>query len=506
MRLCSPLLLSVVLSGVTAFAAPADLRPPPAGHWALDVTGKVTAATLANLDAIAQDVESSGAGQLGICVTNSTGGKAPRPFATEVFNRWGVGHHGANDGILLFVALGDHKAEIVLGDGARLTSAQTDVVMQFDLVPRFKRGAVDEGLLAGATSLARLMKLAVVEARVDETLQAYVKRERMFPERSPRSWVVDLTGGLSASNRAELELVANDAYTENAGRLFYLLVESTASQPTLEALARVFLAQVKVLSSQPVGVVAWDRTSRQLALVLPDQVTRTPYDVAWVRSRERELSAHASRMQMEGMVQAGHLVTTLLSHGVPPRPTEEVLAEAIDQHSWSISGFGLLGVIGSFVGFRRWNRRRSRTCEGCHQPRQLLLSVAEKKYLDPGQVKEESLGSVDYDVWWCGRCDDALVLDYSALFTSYGRCPQCGRKTKQSQSSTVQYATEYSGGLVQVDESCANCSYKNSYTRTTARLSSSSSSSSDSSWGSSSSSDSSFGGGSSSGGGSSGSW
>jgi uncharacterized protein len=149
---------------------------------------------------------------------------------------------------------------------------------------------------------------------------------------------------------------------------------------------------------------------------------------------------------------------------------------------------------------KRWNRKRTRRCEKCQNPRQLLGEEVEDKHLDSAKQTEESVGSVDYDVWWCGRCQDVLVLRYGAFFTSYSDCPQCNAKTKRSSTTTETSATEYSCGSERIDETCANCSFTNSFTRTTAMLSSSSSDSS------SSSSDSSFGGGDSSGGGSSGSW
>jgi uncharacterized protein len=109
--------------------------------------------------------------------------------------------------------------------------------------------------------------------------------------------------------------------------------------------------------------------------------------------------------------------------------------------------------------------------------------------------------SVDYDVWWCERCRDPLVLRYGKIFTFYSGCPSCRAKTLSSSTTTITRATEYSGGSERVDQKCAHCNYRNSFTRSTPRITRSSSSSS-----SSSSSRSSFGGGSSSGRGSSGSW
>jgi uncharacterized protein len=104
---------------------------PPKGHWGSDETGRVLGPTLAAFDAIAQELDQSGRGQLGLAVVGSTAGAPPRAFAAQVFNAWGIGHGGHNDGVLLFLALDDRKAEIVLGDGFPAgTSSLADRVMR----------------------------------------------------------------------------------------------------------------------------------------------------------------------------------------------------------------------------------------------------------------------------------------------------------------------------------------------------------------------------------------
>jgi uncharacterized membrane protein YgcG len=502
MRTCA---LSLCLGAFAALASPGPtgLRPPPKGHWARDFTGKVSASTLGKLDAIAESVDASGDGQLGICVTDSTNGQVPRTFATTVFNAWGVGHAGRDDGILLFVALSDRKAEIVLGSNTSVTSSQTDLVMANEVVANFKRGQVDEGLLAAAQALAGLMSDASARSApaptrgVDEVLMAYVRHERAFPEHSPRTWVVDLSNVLTASKRAALDGVANEVYADSKGRVFFLVVDIKGDAPSLETLAKQLQAQVQPVSKLPLGIVAWDQASSGLLLLTPPGVVDSKYAFDIVQARQADLADRIFASPSEGLAQAGRAVSELLTRGVPPRPTTEVLRQGLEEHQAPVLGALGLGFFGGFLGLRRWSRRRPRTCEHCHAPRERLDEQADDAHLASGQVSEERLGSVDYDVWWCGRCSDALVIDYSAWFSSYSRCPQCSNRTRSRSSTTLQWATEHCGGLVQVDERCASCSYTNRYTRTTARLTRSHSSSSSSS---------SFGGGRSSGGGSSGSW
>ena len=170
-----------------------------------------------------------------------------------------------------------------------------------------------------------------------------------------------------------------------------------------------------------------------------------------------------------------------------------------DAGPWAL-GAGAGGFIAAGMGLRRWLRRRPRHCEDCKSPRMLLDEEADDEHLDPGQRKEEALGSVDYDVWWCESCQDAQVESYGSWFTSYAKCPRCRYRTKTENSNTIQSATYDHGGIVGVNVHCKHCDHRDYFTRSTPKLTRPSPSSS------SSSGSSSFGGGRSSGGGSSGSW
>ena len=521
--------LTCVLSLVASvsFSAGWDIPPPPRGQWALDRTGKVSAGTLSELNRLAQALDASGAGQLGVLVIDTTSGVKPRDFATGVFNNWGVGHAGVNDGVLLFFAVSDRKSEIVLGDGSKVSSSQTDVVMRDDVVANMKRADLEGALLAGARSLDGLMRRAAGKAPpssprdnvglgpdayvtptqntpvLDDALAPYADGSRSFPEHSPRSWVIDLSHVLNASQRAQLDVAASDIYAADQGRIFFLVVNSEAEYPSVGELVRHLVIQTEAISRLPMAVIALDVREARTKIYLPERVVPTGWEREQLEQAERELTNTASADRVAGLLAAQRFVQKALVAGIPSRPMGAVLEAGLSRNK-RVFQFGGVGLfIGALFLGKRWNRKRVRTCEGCSNPRQLLSDRAEDKHLDAGQVTEESIGSVDYDVWWCGRCRDVLVLRYGAIFSSYSKCTSCSAKTLRSSTTTLISATEYSGGTERIDELCANCAYKNSYTRSTARLSSSSDSSSSSS---SSSSGSSFGGGSSSGGGSSGSW
>ena len=152
------LMLVLALCTLTMPAAAQSLdslpTPLPASHVA-DPAKLLAADTRAELDRLATRLDQAGSGQLAFVVVASTSGKLPRQAATDVFNRWGVGHVDRNDGALFLLAKADRKAEIVLGDGidtpANRLHAQT--IMTTAMVPRFREGNYDQGLIVGATEL-----------------------------------------------------------------------------------------------------------------------------------------------------------------------------------------------------------------------------------------------------------------------------------------------------------------------------------------------------------------
>ncbi|MGR3712815.1 MAG: TPM domain-containing protein [Shimia sp.] len=151
---------------------------------------------------------------------------------------------------------------------------------------------------------------------------------------------------------------------------------------------------------------------------------------------------------------------------------------------------------GLFLLFRRWKRNRPRRCPNDHSKMERINEDVDDDYLKSGQITEEQIGSVDYDVWQCMRCDHRTIEAYKSWFSRHRACRSCGFQTLESDSTILTSATTTSTGLKRVDYNCRHCDDSWSVERVIPKVSKSSSSSGGSS----------FGGGSSSGGGASGSW
>jgi len=158
------------------------------------------------------------------------------------------------------------------------------------------------------------------------------------------------------------------------------------------------------------------------------------------------------------------------------------------------------GGGGLYALMRRRRRFAARDCQSCRHELHLLDEVSDDVYLDDGELAEEYLKSVDYDVWLCNNCNQHELHTYPAIFTGYKNCPTCRYRTMKTTRRTLKSPSCNSGGRDEITTECWRyvCDYHSCRTvNTPARDCSSSSSSSGGG---------SFGGGSSGGGGASGSW
>jgi uncharacterized protein len=94
------------------------------------------------------------------------GGAALEPFATRLFNAWGVGDAQRNDGFMLLVLQADREARIELGAGyppdADLLAQQ---IMRNTMLPAFRQGEYSRGIREGTQAVIDLIALPHAQGR-----------------------------------------------------------------------------------------------------------------------------------------------------------------------------------------------------------------------------------------------------------------------------------------------------------------------------------------------------
>lgn len=83
-------------------------------------------------------------------------------YATEVFEKWGIGEAGKDNGVLFLIALNDRKIRIEVGYGLEgiLPDGKTGRILDTYVLPKFKTGDVALGIQAGHIALTQVIAAA----------------------------------------------------------------------------------------------------------------------------------------------------------------------------------------------------------------------------------------------------------------------------------------------------------------------------------------------------------
>ena len=144
----------------------------------------------------------------------------------------------------------------------------------------------------------------------------------------------------------------------------------------------------------------------------------------------------------------------------PGRPTTGAVGQRGDKLAKLFALLGVLLLVGAGIALAPLRRRWPRRCPNGHGKMRLLSEAEDDAMLTREEGLEERLGSVDYDVWVCPKCDQRLVIPYRKWFSKYSACPKCGRRTCESRTVTLRAATTVSSGLRAIHRECQNCGFE----------------------------------------------
>lgn len=98
--------------------------------------------------------------QITIVTVEDLQGHEVADYTVHVFNKWGIGQKGKNNGVLVLVSKNDRKAWITTGKGLEgvLTDAKTSRIFRNELRPAFKAGDYYGGLDKTADAIIAVTK------------------------------------------------------------------------------------------------------------------------------------------------------------------------------------------------------------------------------------------------------------------------------------------------------------------------------------------------------------
>jgi uncharacterized protein len=123
-------------------------------------------ATKSDLDQKLAGLEQKTSRQLVIVTLASLQGYEISDYGYQLGRAWGIGQAKLNNGILLIVAPTEHKVRIEVGYGLEpiMTDAFSSVIIQTQILPKFRSGDFNGGVEAGADALIQQLSLDTSEA------------------------------------------------------------------------------------------------------------------------------------------------------------------------------------------------------------------------------------------------------------------------------------------------------------------------------------------------------
>ncbi|MCR5874479.1 TPM domain-containing protein [Phenylobacterium sp. J426] len=158
------LLMFLVPAGVVA-----QPKFPPLTGRVVDNANLISPQVEQELDQKLAGLEQSTGRQVVVATLPDLQGYEIEEYGYQLGRAWGIGSKERDDGALLIVAPNERKVRIEVGYGLEgvLTDALSSVIIQTAILPQFREGRFEQGIVAGTDQLVRQLSLPDEEARAN---------------------------------------------------------------------------------------------------------------------------------------------------------------------------------------------------------------------------------------------------------------------------------------------------------------------------------------------------
>ena len=119
-----------------------------------DFAGVLDPATVEGLTRLCTEVDQKAKAQIAVVTIKSLDGDAVEDFANHLFQKWGVGYKGTDRGVMVLLAVGDHKYWTEVGYGLEPILPDGKVGgFGRDMVPLLRQGDYNSAVLQMASQI-----------------------------------------------------------------------------------------------------------------------------------------------------------------------------------------------------------------------------------------------------------------------------------------------------------------------------------------------------------------
>ncbi|MFN3512955.1 MAG: TPM domain-containing protein [Phenylobacterium sp.] len=156
--------LGLVLAAGLALAAP---KFPPLTGRVVDQANLLSPQAETQITERLASLEAQTGRQAVVVTLKDLQGYPIEDYGYQLGRAWGIGDKDRDDGVLLIVAPAERAVRIEVGYGLEpiLTDALSSLIIQEQILPAFRRGDMEAGVLAGTEAIVRQLSLPEDEAR-----------------------------------------------------------------------------------------------------------------------------------------------------------------------------------------------------------------------------------------------------------------------------------------------------------------------------------------------------
>lgn len=125
-----------------------------------DFANIISDGTQADLEAKLTQFFKESSVQIAVVTVPTLGDEVIEYYAVKLFEEWGIGNKDKDTGILFLVALNERKLRIETGYGIEgaLTDVEANAIINQVVVPEFKQGNMEAGIVKGAEAIIGTVK------------------------------------------------------------------------------------------------------------------------------------------------------------------------------------------------------------------------------------------------------------------------------------------------------------------------------------------------------------
>ncbi|MFN3529867.1 MAG: TPM domain-containing protein [Bacteroidia bacterium] len=155
--LLAKITLLLLAIGLQASNIPAPMQP---ARLVNDFAGILNRIELNKLEAMLVAYNDSTSTQISIAIVPALEGEEIADYANRMYEQWGIGQKGKNNGLLMVLAMAEREVRIEVGYGLeeRVTDAQSKRIIEQLMLPKFRQGDYAGGLHDASRRLIQLLE------------------------------------------------------------------------------------------------------------------------------------------------------------------------------------------------------------------------------------------------------------------------------------------------------------------------------------------------------------